>query len=535
MDRINKDDLVSDLFHSVEGAKLYCKTSNEISIRVDSEIDFIRVRFNEDIQRIRGFDYTWHEIGNCTIVNNFCIKAIKFKNGTYLQAENNKYVWELSSRDKRVLICHFKGQVNLLVDYSGVDNTTVVSSAKQITPRDYKLFFTQKGVLEISRSRVPFVGIICFTDHCDFDTSENLEIQRSFFLKHNIKVTKGFFMYHYSKRKDNASMERDYDLLEKWKNDGHELAYHSLSQSIKPIDESLSDFSTGVHKDVCTWIDHGYQPYNLSMYKNSNIEESEFACELKKKGVKLLWNYLDSGTSSTFVINQLNPSHFTLSAYLKSQKGISIKNKVMLMFKNVLFHYFAEEKLILNYKRLALNYKLFTNNKELKNFLAIIRNLFEVLFPVLFVMFFWKIASKKVYPRAKFSPLFFEHILSGEVFHCFQTIEMIDFEKSLDPGSVDILVQESGVCIAHTYFSVPLEYHHGRLLKGNTINPLVDRNFEYLSESISKGKLWNPTLNELYVTFKAFSNIRLKINNSGEIEFEERQKINDNMYRYIND
>ncbi|MCB9426819.1 MAG: hypothetical protein H6584_07305 [Flavobacteriales bacterium] len=535
MERINKDDLVSDLFHSVEGGKLESKTSNEILIRVDSEVDFIRIRFNKDIHKIRGYDYSWHDVESCSVVNNFCVKAIKFNNGVYLQAENNKYVWELNSKDKSVLTCHFKGRINSVVDYTGVENTTVVSSAIQTVPKTYKMFFTNKGILEVSRSKVPFVGIICFTDHCDYDTAENLEVQRSFFLKHQIKVTKGFFINHYSKRKDNASMERDFGLLWKWEKDGHELAYHSLTQSIKPIDESWRDFSTSKYKGISTWIDHGYQPYNLSLYKNSNIDEAEFANELKKKGIELLWNYIDSGTSSTHVINQLNPSHFCLSAYLKSHKGVSFKIKAMLMLKNVLFHYFAEEKLILNYKRLALNFKSFIKNKKVKSLLAIIGNLYEVFFPILSVVIFWKKSSKKVYPRAKYIPLFFEHVLNGESFHCFQTLEMIDFEKSLDPVALDLLIEESGVCIAHTYFSVPLEYHHGRLIKGNKINPIVDRNFEYLSDCISKGKLWNPTLNELFASYKVYNDVKFNINKSGEIEFEEGISLQNNMFRYINE
>lgn len=58
-----------------------------------------------------------------------------------------------------------------------------------------------KQCIEISCSKVPFSAIACFTDHCDFDTLENLKTQRTFFKKHEIKVTKGFFINHFSKKR----------------------------------------------------------------------------------------------------------------------------------------------------------------------------------------------------------------------------------------------------------------------------------------------------------------------------------------------
>ena len=81
----------------------------------------------------------------------------------------------------------------------------------------------------MSRSIKSFSAIACFTDHCDFDTLSNLQLQRTFFKEKDIKVTKGFFLNHFSKRQDNASYERDKMELDLWINDGHELCYHSLS------------------------------------------------------------------------------------------------------------------------------------------------------------------------------------------------------------------------------------------------------------------------------------------------------------------
>ena len=87
-----------------------------------------------------------------------------------------------------------------------------------------------------------------------------------------ISITKGFFLNHFSKRSDNASWQNESDEFKKWVADGHELAYHSLSQSIKSKEESVTDFVN--FKSVAntvTWIDHGYQPYNFSLIENTKI------------------------------------------------------------------------------------------------------------------------------------------------------------------------------------------------------------------------------------------------------------------------
>jgi hypothetical protein len=71
------------------------------------------------------------------------------------------------------------------------------------------LLFSKIGALELSRSALPFLAIACFTDHCDFDTLANLKLQRQLFEQTIIKVTKGFFLDHFSKRGENASYKNE--------------------------------------------------------------------------------------------------------------------------------------------------------------------------------------------------------------------------------------------------------------------------------------------------------------------------------------
>jgi len=66
-----------------------------------------------------------------------------------------------------------------------------VSKCNFINP--LALLFPLDEGIEISRSKIPFSAIACFTDHCDFDTLRNLKQQRQFFKTYNIRITKGFF------------------------------------------------------------------------------------------------------------------------------------------------------------------------------------------------------------------------------------------------------------------------------------------------------------------------------------------------------
>jgi hypothetical protein len=103
---------------------------------------------------------------------------------------------------------------------------------------------------------------------------------------------------------------------------------------------------------------------------------------------------------------------------------------------------------------------------------------------------------------------------------------MVDFRAALHPQNIDKLIQEKGLFIAHTYFSVPMNYHVGKLIdKNGTVNEMVDKNFSYLSEKIQNNLIWNPTISELVLFLDNFENIKLEINQNGEFIFDEKIKV----------
>lgn len=483
----------------------------------------IEITFNSKIVAFRNHDYTWHDLKVDTIATEYSPKILQLENGFYVQSNINQGIWEVNKKDRNKLSWHFNPHYSKpLTQYvgrsnakKGIDANSVLRFIEQPT-----LLFFKKNPIEISRSLLPFSAITCFTDHCDFDTLENLKIQRAFFKEKKIKITKGFFLNHFSKRHENASYENDAIEIESWKNDGHELCYHSLSQSIKSNEDSFSNFQNFIppFQDIPVWIDHGYQPYNLSLFENCNFDTADYESNLKKKNIKILWNYIDSGTATTGVINQLNKNHFTLHSFLKGNKSLPTIKLLQAMIKNIVFHYLNDDKTIAKYKSTAQNFKKIAYQKQFKIIPKFIKD-FTVLFTsIASVLFLWNTNKNKAFKLSKYTPLFFKNTILKEEFVVFQTLEMIDFSKALSKENINLLIKESGIFLAHTYFSDSIVYHNGKLLtEKNLINTKVDKNFNYLSNVILENKIWNPTLSELYAYLSQFESLLFDIDSDNNL------------------
>ena len=481
------------------------------------------VTFTSSIQSFRNHDYTWVNVKENRIAGQWVPKILLLENGYYVQPNQNMGYWEVNKQNPFVLLWRFNPEFsNPLTVYTGTQNERVLAQAQSLLPDklSLSLLFSNQNAVEFSRSPQPFLPVVCFTDHCDFDTAESLKIQRAFFKEHKVKVTKGFFLHHFSKRADNASYEKEQAELQLWLSDGHELAYHSLSQSLKKEEEAFADFYQFTPPfDQCpTWIDHGYQPYNFSLYQNKGLNESTYAAALHEKNIRILWNYIDSGTATLGVINQLNTDDFTLQRFSKGTQNLGFKSRIGVLFKNILFHYYADEARILQYKGLAGSVKKMLQQKRVALFFQFLRNLTAVAVPLLKVLLIWSHHKSKPYKLAQYSPILFKHQIADKTFFVFQTLEMVDFRAALHPQNIDKLIQEKGICIAHTYFSVPMAYHTGRLFKTpNTIDEMVAANFEYLSQKIQNGEVWNPTLKELVNFLSTFETTVLDLDADGKI------------------
>ncbi|MFH6987222.1 hypothetical protein ACHRVW_05695 [Flavobacterium collinsii] len=460
---------------------------------------------------------------NNFIANEFSPKIVKFQNEKVIQANITSGIWEIDHRDPTVLLWRFNPEsASPITIFSGSQNRKTTVQAKQEFSfvESPALLFPEKEAIELSRSIYPFSAVACFTDHCDFDTAENLTIQRTFFKENQIKVTKGFFLNHFSKRGNNASFQNQKEELLEWGKDGHELCYHSLSQSIKSNAESFHDFKYFVppSSNLKVWIDHGYQPYNLSLFKKNDINEGEFGTILKNKNIDVLWNYIDSGTATNGVINQFNPQHFTLSVFLKGIKDFGLIKKMQLMIKNSIFHYYNDEDNIQKYRNTVTNFKKIVFQRKWESIFLLMKDSLKLSASVFSVFLFWNTNKFRPYRLAKYSPILFKHNFEDKEFYIFQTLEMLDFKKSLSEENIKTLINEKGVFIAHTYFSVPMEYHSGKLFSSPTkIDEKVAERFQFLTEKIKNKEVWNPTLSELIAYWKGFEKIVFDIDIDGNL------------------
>ncbi len=490
----------------------------------------IEIEFDCSILSFRNHDYTWVDISSDRIANSFAPKIIQLQNGWFVQANSNQGIWEVNKKNPKKLLWKFNPTYsNSLTEYAGTNNIKklVAANSPLLFSENPALLFSKKNGLELSRSKIPFSAIACFTDHCDYDTPANLKIQREFFKKIKLKVTKGFFLNHFSKREDNASFESNATEIEQWKTDGHELCYHSLSQSIKSDKDSFSDFETfqPPYENIPVWIDHGFQPYNFSLIKKNKISEEYYENQLIKKGISVLWNYIDCGTATTGIINQLNPQQFTLGKFLAGIQQFSFKTRLVMLFKNIIFHYDNDEKRIRNYIDAVANIRAIKNKKILQIF-ELILNVIPLLLVILKTLICWNSIKNKPYKVAKYSPLFFKHKINNKDFTIFQTVEMVDFKKSLQPQNIDLLIKESGLFVAHTYFSVDMKHYYGKLFKNETtLDNEVAANFNYLSEKILENKIWNPTLSQLLHFYKLYESAIFEVDENGSIVIKNNNEI----------
>ena len=503
--------------------------SPKISIDVQSVLENntavfdIEFTFQKKITAFRDHDYSWADSNNDRIAAEFSSKILRFSDGTFVQANQNAGIWEIKKQNPKVLLWRFNPEDALpYTVYEKNTNHKIIAQANRELKfaENPALLFSSKNAVEFSRSPIPFAAIACFTDHCDFDTAENVKMQREFFNSNGVKVTKGFFLNHFSKRQDNASMQNDAPEFAKWKADGHELAYHSLSQSLKNDEDSFADFKNFVppFSDIPTWIDHGFQPYNLSLYRNFDLSDKAFADTLKAKNIRTMWNYIDCGTATSGVINQMNPQDFTLSRFNKGNKSLKFTNRIGVNIKNIMFHYYADEKMIAVYKKTAGDFKKLVYQKKIGSFFDLLKSVSKLSVPFLKIVFGWNHHKNKPYRLAKYTPLIFRHRIADAEFYIFQTLEMVDFKKALQPSNIDKLIKEKGIFIAHTYFSVPLGYHSGKMFKNpSEIDSEVSSSFSYLGEKIKLGEVWNPTLNELVVFLTNFENVLLDVDLNGNI------------------
>ena len=235
-----------------------------------------------------------------------------------------------------------------------------------------------------------------------------------------------------------------------------------------------------------------------------------------------MWNYIDSGTATNDIINQLNPEQFTLNNFWNGTKSFSLKTRIIMLFKNIIFHFDNNETRVRNYIDALSAAKNMISKKSIKPIFGFIKNIIPVIDIILKTIFGWNFYKNQPYKMAKYQPVLFKHKIFDRSFYIFQTLELIDFKKGLQSENIDLLIEQSGVTVAHTYFSANAKHYSGKMFsKENIIDVEVAENFKYLSKKIKENKIWNPTLSEFINYWSKFDDFILDIDENGKLLIQQ--------------
>jgi hypothetical protein len=431
----------------------------------------------------RTYRYTWERSNRIHIASPLCPKILRFADGTYLMANTclGSWVYDPSNpRELRWVLLGREVQPFFIFTQDGT-RSWLESGGKIPAGKVFRLLKTGQPV-EPSFSRIPFSPVVVFTDHCDFDSDRLLVRQRELFDKHGIRVTKGVFLKKHSHKGEwNSAYEGNESEYSRWVSDGHELCYHALSQSRLPNpelqDRLYRDFSAPVPGDdqFRTWIDHGYQRYNLS--KSKGMEElMERLSHLSVKGVRNVWNYYDVAEA----VDSLNMLDYRQMSPLRilASGGRTLSDRL-----RILIFFNSGESGLLRYRSLAGRLKQGGRVRFIRNAFEMARLLIE------------SFRGHGSDIRLRNAQSLFPSTREGVT--AFQSIIVKDFVKAFGKP-YRRLKEEFGLAIVHTYFSF-LEGHHGSTLFLNPegeVSIEVERVLESLGRDIKEGRVWNPTLDE---------------------------------------
>lgn len=471
-------------------------------------IDF---EFNSTIELWRNFDYQWVQVNNQQLITNYYApKILKLENNIKIVAKNTLGCWEI--KDKNTICWHLiHPMLNPTMFYDNQNAREFITKQKINKNQSFEsgLLWTTGTVEEFARTPIGFKPIVCFTDHCDFDTNILLQKQRVLFKENTIKTSKGFFLYPYSHKSYTVSLaDKNTEIeLKKWEADGHEMVYHALSQSFNGK-ESFKEFqefeSPKGFKTVSCYIDHGYQPYNYTKQKIYDIINWYKHIETKK--INLIWNYLDSGEGNLLTVNQINAEAFTIKSIFKSRnlaKKNGIKRKLMTDIRNFIM-YGVDEHFLIDAKIFGGSLKQINKkpSKLFKTFPNFIKHFLR--------LNFWKallFSNNKVFTYSKFTPVFFKAINQNNTdITVFQSVSIRDFDICFSDLALKNLVQQKGILIAHTYFAYLGKNHEGRLFENESgaFRKTAKDAFIRLGIKIKNQEIWNPTISEMKELFDNF-------------------------------
>jgi hypothetical protein len=431
----------------------------------------------------RTYKYSWESAGRKFVSSMLSPKIMKLESGTYLMANTMAGTWFYDPAEPlRLRWILFGGDVQPCFRYDQrLFRRWIDVGAELEQELTVRLIETDRP-FEVSFSKLPFRPVLIFTDHCDFDFDGLLPKQRMRLKEWGIRITKGVYIRKYSQKGVlHSSFEGNEEEFKEWVSDGHELCYHSVTQSRHPRREDEESLYSGFEPPMKspgqfnTWIDHGYQRYNLTKSPNAGVRKDRLE-HLNNKGITNVWNYFDCSEShdnlNQLDYRQMDPFRILLS------RDVSISEKIRM----ILFHNSGEW----GFRR----YKLFAESIKNRAYLKAACQSVMLLLP-----FFWALfrRSDSLLVRRAQSVVFTEKAAMLS----FQTILVKDFLHSfLRPYTK--YKDESGLALVHCYFT-HLGAHQANTFfmdEQGRVSVRICEIFETIGKDVSEGRVWNPTLSE---------------------------------------
>jgi hypothetical protein len=379
-----------------------------------------------------------------------------------------------------------------------------------------------------------FKAAFILTDHCDFDTEDKLRLflygnNNNGWLNKGLKITKGVFTLS-SRSKDfdkNDSLEDEgyLSLINELNADGSEIVPHALKSKGQL---SKDDFQKAIEKIYtmfrpATWIDHGsYLKYCYSQGGKIN-PDYKLVDTLKKCHYSSLWSFHDVNTDAIHTLNIFSNKTFSNKAVWNKFYKYFFTGKLMIAahhFRSIIHR---------NYKRNRFSDFMVYSMAQAKGSFIKWKTDKKKVFSELGTFFkslgkFSKTRITEVLPYSnedllKYSePIFLEErrplaqYKEGDLL-MFSTFETTHVQDIYNKKALDVLIEEYGLHIGHTYILNDLPYLSGIFTKEKEQLRLSNKWIKFtedLSMYVQEGKIWNPNMDEFIQRLKSLINVELR-------------------------
>jgi len=385
---------------------------------------------------------------------------------------------------------------SLGIQYWGTDKITLPQKALNLSLWIYRL-----EALEECAWIEPYPhgakAALCLTDHADWDGVDKMRPLNDLFERYDFRLTKSIFPHsdpQGNKREpglDDPAFKKEIDRL---KSMGSEIAYHGLSPRVNlpEFEHCLERVESMDSYRPETWIDHGTGEYLFS--RQAKFDNGENLVELMAEhGIRNYWSYVDIWENSCTDLNvwsarSIIDSFYDVICLLKRKRKMSGKQ-------------FA-------YITVALLKNLFGGAEYRK-----LNKIFDRSIRKELMRHYRRLSHLHQNPTVLYGQTGLFAPYDESDLWIFDTILLNHLALQLHPDSIDKLIEENGLLIAHTYMGAQHPYGGSNCFDSDSSEPKLLKSFEgniaYISEKQKDGQIVTLPFGELRDLYENFLKTRL--------------------------